>query len=184
MIRRLPKNKSALLLVMAAASAVLFVGCNKDEKTTAVSTQNTQTQPAKPQATVLQKPVSSTTRLAPAAVNQFDFSNKRDPFKPYIAVKAVKGAAGGVGRSALPIHSFDISQFKLIGIVLGGKDSFAQVVDPNGKAYVISIGKTIGKNEGKVVAITRTHVEITEQFRDDNGRVRKENIRLTLPRKH
>ena len=96
----------------------------------------------------------------------------------------MNGAAGGVGRSALPIHRFDISQFKLIGIVLGGKDSFAQVVDPNGKAYVISIGKTIGKNEGKVVAITRTHVEITEQFRDDNGRVRKENIRLTLPRKH
>lgn len=57
------------------------------------------------------------------------------------------------------------------------------VTDPNGKGYVLRVGMTIGKNSGKIVSITSSGIDVLEQFRDDNGRVRKENIKLTLPRK-
>ena len=42
---------------------------------------------------------------------------------------------------------------------------------------------TIGKNDGRVKAINSSGVDVVEQFKDDSGRVRKENIRITLPRK-
>ncbi len=57
------------------------------------------------------------------------------------------------------------------------------VIDPNGKGYVLKIGMTIGKNDGRVMSITPNSVDVLEQFRDDNGRVRKEHIRISMPRK-
>jgi type IV pilus assembly protein PilP len=125
------------------------------------------------------------TALPPA--NQFDFSGKKDPFKPAIAVKAAPAQASDDIKKALqgglPIHNFDVSQFRLIGIVTGAKENQAMVVDPNGKGYVLKTGMTIGKNDGRVAVININGVEVIEQFRDDSGRVRRENIRITLPRK-
>jgi type IV pilus assembly protein PilP len=67
--------------------------------------------------------------------------------------------------------------------VTGAKENHAMVVDPNGKGYVLKPGMTIGKNDGRVTAIKNNGVDVVEQFKDDSGRVRKENIRITLPRK-
>ena len=135
----------------------------------------------------VQKQVSSALSMLPAPVNKFDFSNKKDPFKPYGIVRASQApSADNVHKrplNALPIHSFDVGQFKLIGIVTGGRQSEAMVVDPNGKGYVIKVGMTIGKNEGLITSITNNGVDVVEQFRDDRGRVRKETIKITLPRK-
>ena len=86
-------------------------------------------------------------------------------------------------RNFLPIHSFDVSQFKLIGIITAGNEKRVMVTDPTGKGYVLKRGMLIGRNNGKVISITSNGVDILEHFRDDNGRVRKHNIKLTLPRK-
>lgn len=83
----------------------------------------------------------------------------------------------------MPIHSFDVGKFKLIGIIIGGRENQAMVTDPNGKGYVIKVGMTIGNSNGKITSITSSGVDVLEQFTDDNGRVRKENIKITLPRK-
>ncbi len=185
MIRNLPVNnlRTAALLAVIATSFVV-PGCGKKE-------QPAQPAPAKPavsspaqQNKPVQQPMSSSSKPAPPPVAQFDFSTKKDPFKPYVIVKPVPvlGAAAS-NKAALPIHSFDVSQFKLIGIVTGGKTNQAMVTDPNGKGYVLKSGMTIGKNDGRITAITNSGVEILEQFRDDNGRVRKEHIKITLPRK-
>jgi len=167
---------------MLAASLVI-TGCDKNEEKPAAAPATTQTQPVKP----VLKPMSAPLRVTPAPVNQFDFSTKKDPFKPFVIAKPetapTKESRARSARAGLPIHSFDVSQFKLIGIITGGRENFAQVIDPNGKGYILKKGMAIGKNDGKVVAIANSGVEILEQFKDDNGRVRKENIKLTLPRK-
>ena len=86
-------------------------------------------------------------------------------------------------KGGLPIHSFDVSQFRLIGVITGAKENQAMVVDPNGKGYVLKTGMTIGKNDGRITAVNINGVDVVEQFKDDSGRVRKENIKITLPRK-
>lgn len=168
-------------------SVVLLAACNKEQQKTAgqplpVTGASVTATAQKP----VQKAVSSSLRLPPPPVNQFDFSNKKDPFKPFVVKAEPKVNPEKDKRSlrdSLPIHSFDVGQFKLIGIVTGGKDNQAMATDPNGKGYVLKVGMLIGKNDGKITAINSGGVDILEQFRDDNGKIRKEYIKLTLPRK-
>ncbi len=186
MIRRNLLPNSCLLATVVAIGAVMvsLPGCKKDEQPA------TPAQPVKAaaprQSKPVQKAVSSALKIAPAPDNQFDFSNKKDPFKPFMVVKASQGTSAGekrIVRDGLPIHSFDVNQFRLIGIVTGDKQNKAMVVDPNGKGYVVRVGMTIGKNDGLITSIGNNGVDVLEQFRDDNGRVRKETIKITLPRK-
>lgn len=186
MIRRNLLPNSRLFVVIVATGVVLATlpGCNKNEQSAPPAQSSNAAAPQQPKP--VQKAVSSALKLQPAAVNQFDFSNKKDPFKPFMIVKASEGplASGKrIVRDGLPIHSFDVSQFRLIGIMTDGRQNKAMVVDPNGKGYVIRAGMTIGKNDGQITLITNNGVEVLEQFRDDNGRVRKETIRITLARK-
>lgn len=130
----------------------------------------------------IQKPVSSP-KISPAPTNQMDFSAKKDPFKPYVIVKVASPADVSKLKPVLPLHSYDVSQFRLIGTVTDVKGNKAMVVDPAKKGYVLRIGMIIGKNEGKVVRIDSSGVDVVEQFRDENNKVRKETIRIPLLRK-
>ena len=181
MIKNLHKNS---LRVAGALIIVTFlVGCKKKEPQAPIAT--TVVKPSAQQVKPVQKTMSSG-KLSPAPVNQFDFSNKKDPFKPFAVIKpqlSPRDIERKAAKDNLPILSFDVNQFKLIGIVTGDKENKAMVIDPSGKGYVLKVGMTIGKNEGRITAITTNGVDVLEQFRDDNGRVRKERIRITLPRK-
>jgi type IV pilus assembly protein PilP len=191
MTRNLLLNKCTYVALTALMIAALFTGCKKKEPQPPAAPQPfvAASKPISQQPKPVQKPVSSALNLPSQAVNKFDFSNKKDPFKPFAILNTTATqrlspeSARKALRDALPIHSFDVGQFKLIGIVTGGKENKAMVTDPNGKGYVLRVGMAIGKNEGHVTAITNNGVDVVDQLRDDNGRVRKENIRLTLPRK-
>jgi type IV pilus assembly protein PilP len=186
---QIQRNSHAYTVVALVTFAALVSGCNKNEPPAPVVVLSAPVQAKQQPAKAIQKPVSSTSvkLVPPPSTNQFDFSGKKDPFKPDIAVKIATSPLPGDLKKALqgglPIHSFDVSQFKLIGVVTGAKENQAMVIDPNGKGYVLKTGMTIGKNDGRVTAVGINGVDIIEQFRDDSGRVRKENIRITLPRK-
>lgn len=187
MTRNLFLNRATYVALTALMIAALFTGCKKEPQPAAPQPFVAALKPISQQPKPVQKPVSSALNLPSQPVNKFDFSNKKDPFKPFAIVNTTQRLSSASARKtlldALPIHSFDVGQFKLIGIVTGGKENKAMVTDPNGKGYVLRMGMAIGKNEGRVTAITNNGVDVVEQFRDDNGRVRKENIRMTLPRK-
>lgn len=188
-MRKLQKNSMANVMVVVASAVVILhsiQGCNKiDQQQNPAPVVKATPDTEKQQVKAVQKSISSSIKLSPAPLNQFDFSTKKDPFKPYVVIKQITEAEKLKKdlKSTLPIHSFDVSQFKLIGVVTGAKENKAMVTDPNGKGYVLKAGMTIGKNEGRITAITNSGVDILEQFRDDNGRVRKEYIKITLPRK-
>lgn len=183
---KLQQNKTIPFFCAVLTCMLVLSACKKDQPTAAVSAPVQPAKVAPAQTRPIQKPNSSALRLPPPA-NQFDFSSKKDPFKPFVMVKAPPVNSSATTRKALrdalPIHSFEVSQFKLIGIITGGRENQAMVTDPGGKGYVLKVGTTIGKNDGKVASITSSGVDVLEQFRDDNGRVRKEKIKLTLPRK-
>ncbi len=188
MIKKLlPKNSHNWKITVCFMCALLFTACNKKQAESPLSVPSQAAKAVATQPKPVQKQASSALRLPTPPVNQFDFSNKKDPFKPFLIVKAEpKSSAEAIKktqRSSLPIHSFDVNQFKLIGIITGGRENQAMVTDPGGKGYVLKVGMLIGKNDGKIISITPSGVDVLEQFKDDNGRVRKENIKLTLPRK-
>lgn len=175
-------------LIGVAIAGLFAQGCKKDEQSSnppppGNSVPENKIKPLNP----LQGQISSSSKRNSASPNQFDFSSKKDPFKPYVVVKippvSLTKRLKRTNRLALPIHSFDVNQFRLIGVITGGKENQAMVTDPNGKGYVIKVGMTIGKNEGRITSITSSGVSVLEQFIDDNGRVRKEYIKINLPRK-
>ena len=177
-------NSHSSMIVVVFVCVLLSTACDKKQPQLPLPVSS---QPVKAVIKPVQKQASSVSRIPAPVVNQFDFSSKKDPFKPFLVVKVEPknspDAVRKTQRSALPIHSFDVSQFKLIGIITGGRENQAMVTDPGGKGYVLKVGMLIGKNDGRIVSISSNGVDILEQFRDDNGRVRKENIKLTLPRK-
>ncbi len=166
---------------------VFFTACGKDQPVVTTPSPANQQNAAKVVSKPVQKVASSVSRAPSTPVNQFDFSNKKDPFKPFIVVKAESIKSFDSIKKAqydsLPIHSFDVNQFKLIGIVTGGRENRAMVIDPGGKGYVLKVGMSIGKSDGTVVSINANGVDVLEKFKDENGKTRKETIKLTLPRK-
>ena len=139
-------------------------------------------------ASLLQKQMSTATRLQPPGGVSLDFTSRRDPFKPFLpAPVAPLPGAGKVGRSRikdpLPIQTFDTDKFRVSGIITGMKENSALVIDPAGKGYVVKEGMPIGINDGRVKRVTTSAVEVEETFRDDSGKVRKRLVKLTLIRK-
>jgi len=188
MIKKLlQRNRNFLRIAGIFVCTLVLLACNKNQPQPPVPASS---QPAKA-IVALPKPVqkqsSSSSRLLPPPANQFDFSNKKDPFKPFVVAKTESKNTPETMkknlRGSLPIHSFDVSQFKLIGVITGGRENKAMVTDPEGKGYVLKVGMLIGKNDGRITSISSSGVDVLEQFKDDNGRVRKETIKLTLPRK-
>jgi len=135
----------------------------------------------------VQKQISSSRlRALPTAPN-LDFSNKRDPFRPFAQMPEQKSLPKKSAKirthDPLPIQSFDTEKFRVSGIVTGLKENSALVIDPKGKGYVVRAGMPIGNNDGYVKSISDSTVTVEESFSDDSGRVRKRLVKLTLLRK-
>jgi type IV pilus assembly protein PilP len=185
MIKKLLKRNSLFSTSAGVLiCALVLTACSKDKPAVApAQSPKAAVAVSKP----VQNVVSSASRLTTPPANQFDFSNKKDPFKPFIVVKVESKRPSDTIKKdqhdSLPIHSFDVNQFKLIGIVTGVRENKAMVTDPGGKGYVLKAGMTIGKNNGKIILINSSGVDVVEQFKDESGKTRKETIKLTLPRK-
>jgi len=149
------------------------------------------------------KPPPAKTAAQPAAVQpqlssavrgpgRLDFSKRTDPFKPFSPVAAPPPVAPGApaaqqpaasSAEMLPIQSFEVSKFKVIGIIAGFKENKALLTDPNGKGYVVQEGMPVGSNDGHVSRITPSSVEVIERFKDEHGRSKKRTIVLPLAKK-
>lgn len=206
MTRRRNSRKIAVILMTVCLSAT---GCKDATKTVPTATSPPGTLTAKVQkqnsseknatqkavlkqlssaiknSKVIQSQTSSLNSHA-TLKSQVDFSSKKDPFKPYIIqpVSKVKRESGKKANSnALPIQSYDVNKFRLEGIIAGLNENRALIVDPLRKGYVVKVGMSIGNNNGRITRISGNSVEVLEQFRDDDGQLRKRTVRLVLPHK-
>jgi type IV pilus assembly protein PilP len=177
------RNNHYLLSVFMIAWLSILVGCKQNEQppppppavhSTAVK--------VRPPVQKQQSTAKATENLAPSS----DFSNRKDPFKSFVAPQAQAAKPMKSAKAAadlLPIQSYDLSKFKVAGIIVGLKENRALVIDPAGKGYVLKQGMLIGDNDGRISRITATTVEVVENYRDDNGRISKRTVKLTLPQK-
>lgn len=199
------RRNSALFAAVACAVLMAVAGCSKEEKPQPPAPQppaqkaptpppQKQLSSAKPSAapgqpaapgapTGVQRQLSSARPAAPSGP-VFDFTGKRDPFKSFVEVQqAAKAPPVLRPKDVLPIQSFDVEKFRVIGIITGMAENRAMIVDPSGKGYVVKSGMEIGTNEGRISRITATTVEVIERFRDDNGRLQQRTVKLTLSKK-
>jgi type IV pilus assembly protein PilP len=109
----------------------------------------------------------------------YDPTGKRDPFQPFIAMQTpVKPAEEEV--PVTPLQTYDLSQLKLVAILVGTGEGKAMVEDAEGKGYIIHKGVYVGRNFGKVKAVLKDRVIIEERYKDYMGKVRSKEIILPL----
>jgi len=179
------RNRSNLILVILVVGLLIPGGCKKkDQPTSPPPPPPAQTsQPIKAQPPVQKQ--QSSAKVSEHPVASLEFTNRKDPFKPYAVPQApaIRPAASARTTELLPIQIYEVSKFKVAGIIVGLKENSALIIDPAGKGYVIKQGMLIGNNEGRISKITASSLEVIESFRDDNGHLRKRTIKLTLPQK-
>lgn len=179
-------NNIALTLLLLALCGA---GCKKEEAPP--PPPPAAPKPAAPAKSVA--PLQAQLSSASKAGATVDFSKKTDPFKSQapVVVKPQPGSpgnggGGGAGLPAgdqLPIQSFEVSKFKVAGIIAGLRENQALVIDPNGKGYVVKAGMQIGNANGRISRITSSSVEVVERYREGGGRPKSRTIVLTLPKK-
>jgi type IV pilus assembly protein PilP len=177
------RNKRAQLLTVLVAALIVTSGCTKKEQSLP---QQPRPHPVAMPAAPVQAQASSVKTVI-ARNTLLDFTNKKDPFKPAVTAHPTKEQTkpGAVVRAgeALPIQSYDVNKFRVAGIIAGLKENTALIIDPAGRGYVVREGMMIGTNDGRISRITPRAIEVIEQYRDDNGHLRKRSIILSMAKK-
>ena len=108
----------------------------------------------------------------------YDPTGKPDPFRPFILeVKRPKEVAK---KLLQPLQRYEISQLKLVGIIWQIDNPRAIFEDATGKGYIVSRGSYVGKHGGKVTAILKNEVIITEESKNILGETKIKEIRVKL----
>jgi len=176
------RNSQYLIPIFLIAALLSSGGCNKEEKPLQ-SPPPAQQMPVQKALAPVQKQPSSAKSSTPAA-SLMDFTNRKDPFKPFVnnPAQPAKQAQAVSKKDLLPIQNYELNKFKIAGIIVGLKENRALVIDPTGKGYVVKQGMLIGSNDGVVNRITPTTIEVIEKY-NDNGHIRKVTSKLSLPSK-
>lgn len=97
-----------------------------------------------------------------------DDEQKIDPFRPLFVAYRSDGAETVVGsRPSTP--PFDLSGYRLTGVLKGPNGALALVEDATGRGHVLSPGRTFGDTGMVVVEIRDTGVLFQERYVDTEG---------------
>ncbi len=130
------------------------------------------------------KPVTVAS-LNPGGVPQlYNPVGKIDPFEPLFREKATihKKKKQIKREPRTPLERIDLSQLKLVGIILATSGNRAIVEESSGKGYVVKTGTYIGINGGKIIKIDRELITVEEQFEDVFGKIQTQKRKLKLPK--
>jgi type IV pilus assembly protein PilP len=103
---------------------------------------------------------------------------KRDPFRSFLGTGK---ADAGEGPERVGLQKFELDQYVLTGIIWGIDRPRALLEDPEKVGHVAEIGTYVGRNWGKVTAITSGEVVVTEEYQTIDGELVVNNMSLTLP---
>lgn len=104
-------------------------------------------------------------KTPPSKTYAYDPKGKIDPFLPWTAgAEDASGSGNQVKRRIprTPLEKVDLSQLKLVGVILSASGNKALVEETTGKGFVITQGTYIGINGGKVSKILKDKVIVEE----------------------
>jgi type IV pilus assembly protein PilP len=103
----------------------------------------------------------------------YEREGKRDPFRSFV-LEFAKDRRLERG----PLEQFDLTQISLVAVVWDTTKPRALVQDPSGRAYVVSEGTHIGKNDGRVISIGDNKVVVKETYEDYLGERTEKDIEM------
>lgn len=105
-------------------------------------------------------------------VVRYDPQDRVDPFIPLLREKEVlmPDIEDKPKRILTPLEKLDLSQIKLVAVILMKNRQLAMVEESTGKGYEVRIGTYIGKNSGQVSKINQSSIIVTEYMKDYKGK--------------
>jgi type IV pilus assembly protein PilP len=120
----------------------------------------------------------------PGVNAKYNPAGKIDPFQPLFRAKPALASKKKRKKRLpqTPLERIDISQLKLVGIILAASGNRALVEESSGKGYVIKKGTYIGTNSGKVVRIKKETIIVEEEYEDVFGKIATRQRQIKLPK--
>lgn len=103
----------------------------------------------------------------------YDPTGKRDPFRSFIQDRVSED-----GQT--PLERFDLTQLELTAIVWGVDAPRAVIKDPAGRGYIVREGTKVGKNKGRIVAISDNLVKVKETYVNGLGQATTKAVEIRL----
>lgn len=108
---------------------------------------------------------------------RYVLADRRDPFT---SLMVVREPLQDEDEPKTPLQNFGVKELRLTAIISGKGKTRAMIIAPDKKAYILTVGIKVGRNQGYVKDITADEVVVEEQFRDFSGGVRTEIKKITL----
>jgi type IV pilus assembly protein PilP len=127
--------------------------------------------PPPPKPSVSQTTAADTVAIADesqTAMYVYSPVGKRDPFRDPATIAKPRAATDTGVTKLTPLQMYEIDQLKLAFTNTATSSPVAMIVDPAGRGHMVTIGDFLGKNWGKVSAIYRDRLTITETMVDPN----------------
>ncbi len=108
----------------------------------------------------------------------YDSKGKIDPFTPLIQDQThelTPVVDKRPERILTPLEKIELSQIRLVAVVIMKNRRIAMVEEASGKGYEVGIGTYIGKKQGKVFKIKQNSIVVKELVKDYKGKL-KENV--------
>jgi len=175
--RKQNSGRLARAAVLLAGAMIALAGCPETQKApTKPATQPVQKQPivSAPTRTEIAK-----TEERPERAYTYNPTGRSDPFAPII----VKEGSKGKGGDRPPLERYNLSEFKLTGIVWGGFGYNAMLEGPDGKGYFVRVGTIVGPNRGVVKKITQNTMVVEEKYKTYTGETERKEIVVELRKK-
>ncbi|MSQ02794.1 MAG: hypothetical protein EXR71_13040 [Myxococcales bacterium] len=93
-------------------------------------------------------------------------AGKRDPFSSFLAKQR---GPDEISPDAPPLQRWETDRFLLTGVIWNIDAPRALVIDPEGIGHVVRHGTYVGRNWGKVTAISEDGIVVTEEYRMLDG---------------
>lgn len=106
-------------------------------------------------------------------------AGKRDPFQGFL--NKSRDAATKVADDAPPLQRWDVEKFALKGVIWDTASPRALLLDPDGLGHVVHVGTYVGRNWGKVSAISPAGVVVTEEYQTLDGELVVNPVQIRFP---
>ena len=121
------------------------------------------------------------------AVERYNPVGKIDPFIPLFKEEQVAATTKETKKKRrthlTPLEKVDLSQLRLLGVILAPSGNRAMVSEVNGKGYVVTVGTYMGISSGRVVEILKDRLIVEEEVENILGKIslRKRELKLQKP---
>lgn len=106
---------------------------------------------------------------------------KRDPFRGIFTANVTQTTSGNPNAQATdpcdePLCKFDLEELTLVAVVSGDANPMGMLEDRTGQGHLVRRNSRVGKNGGKVTAISRNCLTVTSYFQGPDGKAKPNRV--------